>query len=91
MGMLHRRDRRLLDLRQFRSHDPEQHHIRTRGNKMKELEFEPLNYSLNLIRDPATQRLLPIINYWLGERPHQAIADDNQALSLRVMHPMGQS
>ena len=55
---------------------------------MKELEFEPLNYSLNLIRDPATQRLLPIINYWIGERTDQAIADDNQALQLRVMHQL---
>ena len=55
---------------------------------MKELEFEPLNYSLNLIRDPATQRVLPIINYWIGERTEQAIADDNQALQLRVMHQL---
>ena len=58
---------------------------------MRELEFEPLNYSLNLVRDPATQRLLPIINYWIGERTDQAIADDNQALSLRIMYPMGHS
>jgi hypothetical protein len=58
---------------------------------MKELEFEPLNYSLNLIRDPATQRLFPTINYWLGERTEQAIADDNQALQLRIVHPMGHS
>ena len=55
---------------------------------MKELEFEPLNYSLNLVRDPATQRLLPVINYWIGERTDQTIADDNQALSLRVMHQL---
>ena len=91
MGLLHRRDRRMLDLRQCRSHDSEQHNIRTRGNEMKELEFEPLNYSLNLICDPDTQRLLPIINYWLGERTSQTATDDNQALQLRVMHPMGQS
>jgi hypothetical protein len=58
---------------------------------MKELEFEPLNYSLNLIRDPATQRLLPAINYWIGERKDQAIADDNQALQLRVLYPLGHS
>ena len=58
---------------------------------MKELEFEPLNYDINLVRDPDTQRLLPFINYWIGERTEQAIADDNQALQLRVMHPMGQS
>ena len=58
---------------------------------MKELEFEPLNYSLNLIRDSDTQRVLPVINYWLGERPDQAIAHNNQALPLRVMHPMGES
>jgi hypothetical protein len=58
---------------------------------MKELEFEPLNYDINLVRDPDTQRLLPIINYWIGERTEQAIADDKQALSLRVVYPMGQS
>ena len=58
---------------------------------MKELEFEPLNYDINLVRDPDTQRVLPIINYWIGERQDQAIADDSQALQLRVMHPMGQS
>ena len=81
----------MLDLRQRRSHDPEQHNIRTRGNEMKELEFEPLNYDINLVRDPDTQRLLPIINYWIGERTEQAIADDKQALSLRVVYPMGQS
>ena len=91
MGLFHRHDRRMLDVRQCRNHDSEQYHIRTRDNEMKELEFEPLNYSLNLIRDPATQRLLPIINYWIGERADQAIADDNQALPLRVMHPMGES
>jgi hypothetical protein len=58
---------------------------------MKELEFEPLNYDINLVRDPDTQRLLPIINYWIGERTDQAATDDSKALSLRVMRPMGQS
>jgi hypothetical protein len=58
---------------------------------MRELEFEPLNYDINFVCDPDTQRVLPIINYWLGERTDQAIADDNQALSLRIVHPMGQS
>ena len=55
---------------------------------MKELEFEPLNYSLNLIRDSDTQRVLPVIDYWIGERTEQAIAPDNQALPLRVMHQL---
>jgi hypothetical protein len=58
---------------------------------MKELEFEPLNYDINLVRDFDTQRVLPVINYWIGERTNQAIADDNQALSLRVVHPLGHS
>lgn len=58
---------------------------------MKELEFEPLNYSLNLIRDPATQRLLPVIDYWIGERPDQTATDDSQSSTLRIVHPMGQS
>jgi hypothetical protein len=58
---------------------------------MKELEFEPLNYDINLVRDPDTQRLLPVINYWIGERASQAATNDSQALSLRVLHPMGQS
>lgn len=91
MGMLYRRNRRVLDLRQRRNHDSKQHHTRARDNEMKELEFEPLNYSINLIRDPATQRLLPVIDYWIGERADQTATDDNQALPLRVMHPMGQS
>ena len=55
---------------------------------MKELEFEPLNYDINLVRDPDTQRVLPVIDYWIGERTEQAIADDNQALQLRVMHQL---
>ena len=87
MGLLYRRNGRVLDLRQRRNHNPEQHHIRT-GNKMKELEFEPLNYDINLVRDPDTQRVLPVIDYWIGERTEQAIADDNQALQLRVMHQL---
>ena len=58
---------------------------------MKELEFEPLNYDINLVRDPDTQRVLPVINYWIGERANQTAENDNQALSLRVMHPMGHS
>ena len=58
---------------------------------MKELEFEPLNYSLNLIRDPTTQRLLPVINYWIGERTDQAATDDSQSSTLRVVYSMGHS
>ena len=58
---------------------------------MRELKFEPLNYDINFIRDPDTQRVLPVINYWIGERADQADTDDSQALSLRVLHPMGQS
>jgi hypothetical protein len=58
---------------------------------MRELEFEPLNYDINLVCDPDTQRVLPVINYWLGERTDQATTDDSQALSLRIMHPMGHS
>ena len=91
MGLFHRRDRRMLDLRQRRNHDPEQHHTRARDNKIKELEFEPLNYSLNLIRDPDTQRLFPIINYWLGERASQTATDDSQSSTLRIVHQLGHS
>ena len=91
MGLFHRRDRRMLDIRQRRNHDSEQHHIRTRDNEMKELKFEPLNYDINFIRDPDTQRVLPVINYWIGERASQTATDDSQALQLRIVHPMGQS
>lgn len=55
---------------------------------MKELEFEPLNYDINLVRDPDTQRVLPVIDYWIGERQDQAIADDSQALQLHIMHQL---
>ena len=89
MGLFHRRDRRMLDVRQCRNHDPEQYHIGTRDNEMKELEFEPLNHDINLVRNPDTKRLLPIINYWIGERTSQAATDDSQALSLRVMRQLG--
>ena len=58
---------------------------------MKELEFEPLNYSLNLIRDSDTQRVLPIINYWIGERTSQTATDDCQSSTLRIVYPMGHS
>ena len=91
MGLFHRRDRRMLDLRQRRNHDPEQHNIRTRGNKMRELEFEPLNYDINLVCDPDTQRVLPVINYWIGERANKTAENDSQALSLRVLHSLGHS
>ena len=55
---------------------------------MKELEFEPLNYDINLVRDPDTQRLLPIINYWIGERPDQTATDDSQTSTLLIMHQL---
>ena len=80
----------MLDLRQPRNNNPEQHHIRT-DNEMKELEFEPLNYSLNFIRDSDTQRVLPIINYWIGERPDQTATDDSQSSTLRIVYPLGHS
>ena len=91
MGMLYRRNRRVLDLRQLRSHDPKQHHIGTRGNEMRDLDAT-LDFDLRIDRSDPSGRILPVIHYFIRERASQtAIADDNQALPLRIVHPLGQS
>ena len=90
MGMLHRRDGRMLDLRQLRSHDPEQHHIGTRGNEMRDLD-DTLDFDLRIDRSDPSGRILPVIHYFIRERASQTTENDSQALSLRVMRPMGQS
>ena len=90
MGMLHRLDRRMLDLRQRRNHDPEQHHIRARGNKMRDLD-DTLDFDLHIDRSDPSGRILPIIHYFIRERASQTAADDSQALSLRVLHSLGHS
>jgi len=57
---------------------------------MRDLDA-PLDFNLHIDRSDPSGRILPVIHYWIGERKDQAIADDNQALSLRVVHPMGHS
>ena len=91
MGMLHRRNGRMLDLRQRRSDNPEQHHIGTRGNEMRDLD-DTLDFNLRIDRSDPSGRILPVIHYFIRERADQgAIADDKQALQLRIVHPMGHS
>lgn len=51
-----------------------------------------LDFDLRIDRSDPAGRILPVIHYFIRERADQtAIADGNQALQLRVMHPMGQS
>ena len=53
---------------------------------------DTLDFNLRIDRSDPSGRILPIINYWIGERPDQAdIAIDGQALQLRVVYPMGHS
>jgi len=87
MGMLHRRNRRVLDLRQRRSHDSEQHHIRT-GNEMRDLDAT-LDFDLRIDRSDPSGRILPVIHYFIRERASQTAENDSQALSLRVLHQLG--
>jgi len=87
MGLFHRLDRRMLDLRQRRSDNSEQHNIRT-GNKMRDLDA-PLDFDLHIDRSDPSGRILPIIHYFIRERASQTSTDDSQALSLRVMRQLG--
>ena len=57
---------------------------------MRKLD-ETLDFNLRIDRSDPSGRILPIIHYFIRERTDQAIADDSQALQLRVMHPMGES
>ena len=51
-----------------------------------------LDFDLRIDRSDPSGRILPVIHYFIRERTDQAaIADDNQALSLRVVYPMGHS
>jgi len=58
---------------------------------MKELNDAPLDFDLRIDRSDPSGRILPVIHYFIRERTEQAIADDKQALSLRVVYPMGHS
>jgi len=50
-----------------------------------------LDFDLHIDRSDPSGRILPIIHYFIRERASQTATDDGQALSLRVLHPMGQS
>ena len=55
---------------------------------MRDLDA-PLDFNLHIDRSDPSGRILPIIHYFI--RASQTATDDSQALSLRVMRPMGQS
>lgn len=57
---------------------------------MRELD-ETLDFDIHIDRSDSSGRILPVIHYFIRERANQTATDDNQALSLRVMHPMGES
>ena len=58
---------------------------------MRDLD-DTLDFDLRIDRSDPSGRILPVIHYFIRERPDQAdIAIDGQALQLRVVHPMGQS
>ena len=57
---------------------------------MRELD-ETLDFNLRIDRSDPSGRILPVIHYFIRERADQTATDDSQALSLRVMHPMGES
>jgi len=90
MGLFHRLDRRMLDVWQLRNHDPEQYHIGTRDNEMRDLDA-PLDFNLRIDRSDPSGRILPVIHYFIRERASQTSTDDSQALSLRVLHSLGHS
>jgi hypothetical protein len=50
-----------------------------------------LDFDLRIDRSDPSGRILPVIHYFIRERADQAATDDNQALQLRVMRPLGQS
>jgi hypothetical protein len=50
-----------------------------------------LDFDLRIDRSDPSGRILPVIHYFIRERPDQAATDGNQALQLRVMYPMGHS
>jgi hypothetical protein len=55
---------------------------------MRDLDA-PLDFDLRIDRSDPSGRILPIIHYFIRERASQtAIADDNQALQLRIMHQL---
>ena len=58
---------------------------------MRELNDETLDFDLRIDRSDPSGRILPIIHYFIRERTNQTAENDSQALSLRVMRPMGQS
>ena len=61
-----------------------------RDQAMRELD-ETLDFNLRIDRSDPSGRILPVIHYFIRERADQTATDDSQALSLRVMHPMGES
>ena len=89
MGLFYRRNRRMLDLRQRRRDYPEQHHIRT-SNKMRDLD-DTLDFDLRIDRSDPSGRILPVIHYFIRERPDQTATDDSQSSTLRIVHPLGHS
>jgi hypothetical protein len=50
-----------------------------------------LDFDLRIDRSDPSGRILPVIHYFIRERASQTSTDDNQALSLRVLHSLGQS
>ena len=58
---------------------------------MKDLNDATLDFDLRIDRSDPSGRILPVIHYFIRERTEQAISDGNQALQLRIMHPMGPS
>ena len=53
---------------------------------------DTLDFDLRIDRSDPSGRILPVIHYFIRERSDQAdISDGNQALSLRVVYPMGHS
>ena len=51
-----------------------------------------LDFNLRIDRSDPSGRILPVIHYFIRERTDQAaISDGNQALQLRIVHPMGHS
>jgi hypothetical protein len=51
---------------------------------------DTLDFNLRIDRSDPSGRILPVIHYFI-RADQAAIADDKQALSLRVVHPMGHS
>ena len=57
---------------------------------MRDLDA-PLDFDLHIDRSDPSGRILPVIHYFIRERADQTATNDSQALSLRVLHPMGHS